>query len=131
MGLRVWARGELNHLTTPVNTGLQAVDPVNTANREVPRGTSRARRAIGWDMSHPSFNLTRARSALGSPNRKTDDWAPTTPRPAVSIVGNVRFCPQAVTVGGPATARSVTERATAGSVPAPVTELRGSASFEH
>ena len=82
-------------------------------------------------MSLPSFNLTRARSALGSPNRKTDDWAPTTPRPAVSIVGNVRFCPQAVTVGGPATARSVTERATAGSVPAPVTELRGSASFEH
>jgi hypothetical protein len=27
-GLHEWARGELNHLTTPVNTGLQAADPL-------------------------------------------------------------------------------------------------------
>jgi len=27
-GLREWAMGELNHLTTPVNTGLQAADPL-------------------------------------------------------------------------------------------------------
>ena len=54
-GLEGWARGELNHLTTPVNTGLQAADAADTAIRGVSRGTSRASDAIGWDMSHPAW----------------------------------------------------------------------------
>jgi hypothetical protein len=48
-------RGDLNHLTPPINTGLQAADPVFRLVQGVPRGTSRAGSAIGWDVSHPTW----------------------------------------------------------------------------
>jgi hypothetical protein len=119
-GLREWARGELNHLKTPVNAGLQAVRayiyPISgylgvRGAPDAPSGGTCPTRV------QPDVRMVGARPV----NCETYDLAPRTLRPATSTVGDLKFCPQTATVGGPPTASSVTERATAGSVPAPVT----------
>jgi hypothetical protein len=56
-GLHEWARGELNHLTTPVNAGLRTVCWETRCWRGLPRGTARDDCALGWDMSHPSWRV--------------------------------------------------------------------------
>jgi hypothetical protein len=118
-GFVVWARGELNHLKTPMNAGLQAVRAhisaisgylaVRGAPDAPPGGTCPTR-----------LQLDARFVGAGSSNRKIDDSAPTTLRPAASIAGDRQVLPADGDGRRPPTESSVTERVTAESVPAPV-----------